>query len=138
MIIIIRTGLTNFYKIVAHLSFVSCPVGFSGDQCELLDGQSDAWSYDDPEVEEMDRENETMTLDQMSSSFETIAKTCIPITCFVLIAIVAIVKLRLFATIFEFLRRDKDDNAAVVQNLENCYKMCERVMHSLSGGFLSN
>ncbi|EFX80773.1 hypothetical protein DAPPUDRAFT_303924 [Daphnia pulex] len=104
----------------------SCPVGFSGDRCELLDGQSDAWSYDNPEVEEMDRENETMTLDQMSSSFETIAKTCIPITCFVLIAIFAIVKLRLFTTIFESLRRDKDDNAAVVQNLENCYKMCER------------
>lgn len=125
MIVIIRTGLTNFYKIVgSHISFVSCPAGFSGDRCELLDGQSDAWSYD---VEEMDRENETMTLDQMSSSFETIAKTCIPITCFVLIAIVAIVKLRLFTIIFESLRRDKDDNAAVVQNLENCYKMCERV-----------
>lgn len=100
-----------------------CPIGFSGDRCELLDGQSIAWSYN-TEVEEVDRETETRDIEKMMlSPFETIAKALIPITCFILMAIIAVVKLSKPQR-----ESNKDENTIVVQDLENSYKMCERVI----------
>lgn len=98
-----------------------CPVGFSGDRCEFLDGQSIDWSYN-TKVDDMDKETETNVT--MPTSFETIAKTLIPITCFFVMVIITVVKLRLLDSSKTQRESNKDENT-VVHDLE--YKMCERV-----------
>ncbi|KAK4004950.1 hypothetical protein OUZ56_006677 [Daphnia magna] len=105
----------------------SCSIGFSGDRCELVDEQSVSW-VDDDELKEVNESDVESSLRQTSPVYETIAKTCIPLTCLLLIAIATVIRLR-FLTGGKLTQGSSNKTSSVVitEDLENnSLSMCER------------
>ncbi|XP_057372388.1 protein cueball-like [Daphnia carinata] len=105
----------------------SCSIGFSGDRCESVDEQS--VSFVD-ELKEMNETDVELPLRQTSSVYTTIAKTCIPLTCLLVIAIATVIRLR-FLSASKLTRRssDKESTVVITEDLEgnsNSLSMCER------------
>ncbi|EFX80769.1 hypothetical protein DAPPUDRAFT_303927 [Daphnia pulex] len=105
----------------------SCPVGFSGERCELASEKSVAWRECDTIVDEHSRAEITSLI-------------CLTAICIILLVVVVILsvqlmkltngkQLRVFKRRVFKHRPDKTENSMLVEDLENCcnsFTLCER------------
>lgn len=120
--------MSQLFFLFFFFCYLSCSIGFSGDRCELVDEQSVSW-VDDDELKEVNESDVESSLRQTSPVYETIAKTCIPLTCLLLIAIATVIRLR-FLTGGKLTQGSSNKTSSVVitEDLENnSLSMCERV-----------